>query len=391
VTARRSLLIALLAIAYFAEGLDIFLVGKLAPVMATSFAAPVEAMTPVFIGHQAGLALGALVGGRIADSLGRRPVLLAALFLAGLTTLAVPLTRGLAELVMLRAFAGLFLGAAAPCVLASVTAIGSSSSRRMVLSIVLASYSLGAASGSLVALTLIDDFGWGVGFALTGALLLAAAGALCGVLADSDCDPPGSPSNPAALLRPTLLVPTVLLSIAFALSMGLIAFLSAWTPSLFAERAGVSVQRFGAVGLLAGPAAIVGMLGVGSLSSRLSWRSVCALVFVGHAASLAALGIVPFASLGFAWAYGMSIAFQAGGQALLNITVAERYPTPLRATAYGVAAAIGRTSGILAAWIGGAALVFDWSLVRIYGTCAIVPLVVGALVATLNHAQQKRL
>ncbi|KNH15784.1 arabinose ABC transporter permease [Arthrobacter sp. ZBG10] len=126
----------------------------------------------------AGNAAALTFSGRLADSLGRRPMMVAGLLVAGLSTAGIGLTSGLGWFLAASAVAGIgsgLLGPAQQAALADVIGNGRSGGR------VLAAYQMtadiGAIAGPVLAGILADKLGYGWAFGITGGILLLAAAA----------------------------------------------------------------------------------------------------------------------------------------------------------------------------------------------------------------------
>lgn len=124
----------------------------------------------------AGNAAALTFSGRLADSLGRRPMMVAGLLVAGLSTAGIGLTSGLGWFLVASAVAGIgsgLLGPAQQAALADVIGNGRSGGR------VLAAYQMtadiGAIAGPVLAGILADKLGYGWAFGITGGILLLAA------------------------------------------------------------------------------------------------------------------------------------------------------------------------------------------------------------------------
>lgn len=384
-TAPWRLAVVILAAVYFAEGFNIFLVGKIAPAMADALDVRASALAPVFFAQQAGLAAGAMIGGAVADRLGRQPVLILLLVLAAMATFASPFASDIATMALVRGLCGLVLGGGGPIVLALVVQAAPPHSRNAALTGVLAGYSLGAAFGSLAVWAVLDRYGWEPTFGLGAAMLLIGALAVAIVVRPAPAVAGAARTPLATLVRGSLRWTTVVLGLCFLLSMGVVALVAGWTPTYFHDLALVRLADFSVVGALAGPAAIVGMLGTGWLASRVGPRRLTLSIFGTHAVALAGLGVVAFVHPGFGLVFFTAMTAQSAGQGLLNITIAERYPEALRATAFGAAAGAGRLGGLASLWLGAFALDLNLPLSSIFGGAAVITLVVGGLILAISN------
>ncbi|WP_172411686.1 MFS transporter [Arthrobacter globiformis] len=124
----------------------------------------------------AGNALALTVSGRLADSLGRKPMMVAGLVVTGAATAGIGLTQGLEWFLAASLLAGVGAGALNPAQQAAVAdVIGRERSGGPVLAAFQMTSDIGAILGPVLVGLLADRFGYSWAFAATGAVLLVAA------------------------------------------------------------------------------------------------------------------------------------------------------------------------------------------------------------------------
>ena len=117
-----------------------------------------------------------LLAGKVADSLGRRPPLLAGLVVAGATTIWVGFTDGVGEFLLATVIAGVGTGLITPPQGAAVAdVIGSQAKGGPVLAAFQMASDVGAILGPVATGVLADQFSYSAAFVLTGAMSLLAA------------------------------------------------------------------------------------------------------------------------------------------------------------------------------------------------------------------------
>jgi len=125
-----------------------------------------------------GNAVALTFSGRLADSLGRKPLLLAGLLVTGAATAAIGFTHQLPWFLIASACAGIGSGLLGPAQQAAIAdVIGNERSGGRVLAVFQMASDSGAIVGPVVAGLLADRLGYGWAFGVTGAMLLAAAAA----------------------------------------------------------------------------------------------------------------------------------------------------------------------------------------------------------------------
>jgi MFS family permease len=126
----------------------------------------------------AGNAVALTFSGRLADSLGRKPMMIAGLVLTGTATGGIGLTNGLGWFLAASALAGVGAGLLGPAQQAAVAdVIGRERSGGRVLAAYQMTSDIGAILGPVFTGLLADQLGYGWAFAVTGGVLLLAAAA----------------------------------------------------------------------------------------------------------------------------------------------------------------------------------------------------------------------
>jgi MFS family permease len=126
----------------------------------------------------AGNAAALTFSGRLADSLGRRPMMVSGLLVTGISTAAIGFTSDLAYFLAASAVAGIGAGILGPAQQAAVAdIIGSERSGGRVLAAYQMTSDIGAIAGPVLAGVLADRLGYGWAFGVTGGVLILAAAA----------------------------------------------------------------------------------------------------------------------------------------------------------------------------------------------------------------------
>ncbi|TDT82324.1 putative MFS family arabinose efflux permease [Arthrobacter sp. AG258] len=144
---------------------------------ASAFGAGPQAAGLALAVFAAGNAAALAFSGRLADSLGRKPMMISGLLVAGLSTASIGITHDLPWFLAASTLAGVGSGLFGPAQQAAVAdVIGNGRSGGKVLAAYQMTSDVGAIVGPVVAGLLADGLGFGWAFAVTGAMLLLAAG-----------------------------------------------------------------------------------------------------------------------------------------------------------------------------------------------------------------------
>jgi AAHS family 4-hydroxybenzoate transporter-like MFS transporter len=413
-------MLAICCIAMFIDGLDVFMVGKIAPAIAHGLGREMKDMQLVVTSQQIGLAIGAFAATPLADRFGRKRMLIVSSLVFGILTLATAFATSLEQVAILRGLSGIFLSGGLPMAVSLVAEATPRHRRGTFIAISFAAYSFGSAAGGAIAAWLIDDYGWQSGFWVGGLLPLLSVPLMFFFLPESlqftvsrNARNPGIPvmlkridrnvsldgteeftagdgSRTAAKARLTDIFrdgrfrTTTLIWLACVCSMGTTALLAAWLPTFFLSMAGIPIQRFAVYAMIGFTGGLVGTLCMGWLMDRFRASRIIPLFYLGLAASFVGLAFVPFGTPIFIGIMiGMSL-FQVGGQTGLNTLMTQIYPTSMRSTGIGWAGGAGRIGGVILPLFGGFAVAQHFSLQLTLCLMATMPLTVAAIIVLVR-------
>ncbi|MET0245677.1 MAG: MFS transporter [Sphingomonas sp.] len=413
--------LALATLLMFIDGFDIFMVGKIAPAIAKDFGVSPAQLTLVFLLQQTGLAVGAFFISPLSDYLGRKRMLLAFSLIFGVLTALTALSTSITMLAIFRGVAALFLAGVLPAAVALVAEFTPKVRRSTFIAFGIAGYSAGSAAGASMAL-LVPDYGWQVAFWIGGAMPLLLAPIIWRWLPESlafrvNCDPHdpviaqtirridpqeklvgderfvvdaagGTAKRKVDVLdvfREGRARTSIIVFAACVLSMGNIALLAAWLPTFFQEMGGISIQRFAIAAMIGFMGGLAGTMTIGFLMDRIRPTILIPIYYIGLAASLLLMGKIPFGTPAFIallifWSF-----CQSGGQAGINMLMAQVYPAEIRSTGIGWAGGAGRIGGVIAPLFGGLAVAQMFNLTLTLSLIAILPLLVAILIAFLGR------
>jgi MFS transporter, AAHS family, 4-hydroxybenzoate transporter len=425
---QRSL-IFWIAIAMMIEGNDNQVTGYAAPATIEALHIDRARFGMVFGVSLFGYMLGALVLAAAADRLGRRRVVIIGCFVCGLFTLIAAYATTLKELLILRFIAGVGLGAAVPSSVALMAEYAPHASRATRVALMFVAYTIGAALGGLIAAWLMPRFGWTSVYQVGGWSGITVAVLLFFALPESvrflvvvqdrsgkrrhelvrvlhrlapdrgigpdthlfsdDVARPGVPVK--HLFIEGRAAPTVLLWIAYIGTQMMLAFLTAWLPTVM-HQSGLSLRQAEITTSLLQFGGAAGSLCCGRLLDRHGLIGLTA-VFLIAAPMIALLGTAGASVvvlMGLATVIGFCI---PGGQSGVNALSSTMYPTYMRATGAGWAFGVGRIGSILGPVIGGVLLALDLPLSRLFlfaaapALCVAIALLLMCVVAG-NYPQR---
>ncbi|MFI4965197.1 MAG: MFS transporter [Caulobacterales bacterium] len=338
-----ALTLALCFGAAMCEGMDIQAAGVAAGGISQEFRPTPGQLGLFFAAANLGLIAGALFGGRLADRIGRKPVLTASILVFGACSLFTGLAQDMNSLTAARLLTGLGLGGAMPNMIALVADATAERSRNATIATTYIGMPVGGTVASLIVLGLAPAQ-WRWLFFLGAAAPLAVGLLLTRFLREpsrSPAAPGGRQVAPVSeLFRHGRLGRTLVIWAGFFASALTLHLMLNWLPLLLQGRglskgdAGLAQVAFNLMG--AGGALIAGRL----LDTRLRGLGV-GLSILAIPLALLLLAEAPAQVAGLALAAGLL------GAGVLSVTVilygvaGDCYPSWIRGT--GMGAAVGST------------------------------------------------
>ncbi|WP_322022874.1 3-(3-hydroxy-phenyl)propionate transporter MhpT [Burkholderia sp. BCC1977] len=367
------------------EGLDLQSVGVAAPRMAREFGLSVSQMGLAFSAGTFGLLPGAMLGGWLADRIGRKHVLIASVCLFGLLSIATAQVSSFAMLVAVRALTGLGLGGAMPNLIALSSEAVDARSRSSAVAVMYCGIPFGGVIASLLGVLLAGDAEWRHIFYVGGVGPLLLAPVLLALLPESraflDVSASGAarPGVAQTLFGGSRTGTTLALWLSYFCTLIVLYFLLNWLPSLMAAK-GLARSQAGIVQIFFNIGSGLGVLGIGMSMDRLRPSRVVGGMYAGIVLSLAALAVAP----GLVWLSAAAFAagmFVVGGQSVLYALAAIYYPTAMRGTGVGSAVAVGRLGSVVGPLAAAELLAMGRSASVVIG--ASIPVTLVAAVAAL--------
>jgi putative MFS transporter len=360
------------------DAMDVLLIGFLvAPITKEFILAPAQVGFVASAGF-VGMFLGAAISGRLADRYGRRLIFQATLVLFSIGAVLSALAPTFETLLAARVVAGLGLGGELPVVATLVSEFSPRAERGRMIVLLESFWAYGTLAAGLVALFVLPQFGW------RGAFVVAALPALYvaylrGALpesprylaergrsaeADAIVRRVERASGGALLTLGAAIPPTrsgrtsiaQLWSPAYARRTAMLWILwfgitftyygiFLYVPSLLAAR-GLSEVRSNEFFFLSTIAQIPGYFSAAWLVERWGRKPTLVAYLLGTAIAAFLFGNAGTGTDAFVYAALLSF-FNLGAWAIVYTYSPELYPTAIRATGAGIAAAVGRIGGII--------------------------------------------
>jgi len=368
------------------EGLDIQAAGIAAAGIREHFGLDSSQLGVFFSAGILGLLPGALVGGRFADRIGRKKVLIWSTAIFAVFTLCTVWVNSFNSLLAVRFLAGAGLGGAMPILITLASEAVSPQNRGRAVGLMYCGMPVGAAILSLVAAT---EFGanWKNVFYLGGLLPIFAIPLMMLFLHESKeylkaqnktaaelaVAPQGSFKD---LFNSDNLLRTLCIWVSYFFTLMVVYIMLSWLPSLFMElgftrKDGSTAQFYFMV------TATLGTIILGMLTDRWKKAYVILLMYGGILAGLLALNGASSLNQMY-MAAALAGAFVIGCQGVLYAFGSIVYPTEVRGTGVGVASAVGRIGAMLGPVIAGQLLTAGFGAAGVI-TAAIPCIIISAL------------
>jgi AAHS family 3-hydroxyphenylpropionic acid transporter len=384
-----AITIGLCLVVALLEGLDLQSTGVAAPRMAREFHLTVAHMGWAFSIGALGLLPGAAIGGRLADGMGRKRVLMLSVALFGIFSMATTQVWNFDSLLAARFMTGLGLGAAMPNLITLCSEAAGPHQRSTAVGAMYCGMPFGAAIAAVIGIVSPGDEGWrhifyvgGIGPLLTLpllALFLKESAHFIAARSSEAAHHEAAPSVTQTLWKEGRAGTTLALWVSFLGTLIVLYFLINWLPSMVLSRGLTRVQS-GVVQMMFNGGGGIGAIVIAGLMDRIGRRPTVMGMYVGIAAALAVLAS---AGTGAMMAFGGLLAglFLVGGQSVLYALASSIYPTQVRGTGVGAAVAAGRMGSILGPLIAGQLLAIGQSASEL--VMASIPLIAVAAIAAL--------
>ena len=384
-TAKGLAIVGLCFAINMADGVDVTILSFIAPRLQRDWDIGAATMGNLFSAGLIGMAIGGMLIAPMADRLGRRAVILAALVLMSVGMFASSFATSVTMLFAMRIVVGSGIGT----VLAAMAALAAESApperRNLAVGVVQAGYPFAAVFTGLIVAQLLPVYGWQAMLFGAAVLTVALFPAAMFVLpkdrpqaATADTDKAGKLGE---LFGPDLRARTLALWCAVFFGLMVLYFIVSWIPKL-SIAAGLSETNGIYAGALYNLGAFVGTMSMSFLALRVPLGRLVPTMLV-----LAGVAMVVFGSVSLpVWltllvAFIIGVLLQGGYNGVWPIA-AGAYPARLRATGIGWAIGVGRGGAVIGPMLGGYMMAAQVPLSLLF-LAYCVPLAICAVAAFL--------
>ncbi len=393
------------------DGMDVVLMSYAAPVLAEDWAIPAAALGAVFSSALVGMTLGCLAIAPYADVIGRRRMILLAIFVIATGMLISGVCQSIWQLAAARVYTGLGVGAILASMAAMTSEYANDKHRNLCVATVQAGYPIGAVLTGFASAAIMPEHGWRPMFIWAGIITGAMFPVVYLLMPESleflakkqpanalqnmnktmqrmGAEPMNHlPEKPADIQKTSVKAlfagprgfSTMMLWTGVFLAFFTLYFVISWIPKIAVD-AGLPLDK----GIFAGTAynlgSFIGSIFLGWISARFGLQKMICLFFFIAAVMLMVFGSVSmnvFFILLCAFIIGITL---NGGFNGFWPTAARLYPTEIRATGVGWAVGAGRAGAVAGPLVGGYLLQSGAGLAITFTVFA-VPLVLAGIAA----------
>ena len=413
----QTLIVVLCVLIVAIDGFDTAAIGFIAPVLHLQWQLEPAQLAPLFGAGLAGLMVGALAFGPFGDRVGRKRLLLLCVSAFGLASVMSAFAPSLSVLIALRFLTGLGLGGAMPNAITLTSEYCPSTRRSFLVTTMFCGFTIGSALGGFAAAALIEHYGWRSVLLAGGIVPIALVPLLAWRLPESvrylasrgghrqriertlariapEADlahatfttsgPKAAGSPVSHLFRPELLRGTLLMWLAFFMSLLVIYLLSSWLPTLL-RTTGASLRTAALVTAMFQVGGTLGAIVLGWLMDRLNPCYVLGASYAAAGVFTAAIGSLAATP----WLAALAVFFAgfcvSGSQVGANALSAAFYPTDCRATGVSWANGVGRLGSVVGSIAGGAMLSMGLTLPSLFVIVGVPAVVAGIAMAALGR------
>ena len=328
----------------FFEGFDLQAPGIAAKGISATFGLDQIQMGYVFSLGVFGMLFGAFFGGRIADYLGQKKVLMLSIAIFGVFMSLTAIAPSVEILYIARFFTGLGLGAAMPTMISVVGDEATEANRGKLNSLMYCGLPVGAIFVAGLGI-LFKDISWHTLFLIGGITPLLLIPFMAFILKDKRkeqvvANDENVPAMTEILFKNNTYKQTLPLWVSFFFTLMVNYILISWLPNLLMEQ-GLEKQQAFMIMLIFQVGAVIGTLGLGYLLDRLKLWQMAAIIYTGlFIAVLILFTTKSIPLLIFAGLIGGI--FSTGGQSILYGISPIFYTPAGKVTGVGSAISLGR-------------------------------------------------
>ena len=419
----QAVAVAVCLIVNMVDGFDVLAISFAAPEIAVDWALPPTELGVLFSAGLAGMVLGSILIGPLADRFGRRSLILGCLVVVSLGMLISALAQNLSQLVPLRMITGLGVGGMLASLNTIVAEYSSDHRRQLAISLLQAGYPVGGILAGLVSVYLISNFGWRSMFVFGGVLSASMIPLVMWRLPESLAFLIDRPDDPRSLSRVNLLLTklgqpeldrlpelqaqdspgagsvrelfskdlggsTLSMWVCYLAVMCGWYFVVNWTPKILID-AGLSMDGGLSGGLLLSLGGVIGGIALGFLAGRIKVNRLAATFM-----ALSVVGMTVFGMLSTNLALMLGVTFLigfflAGSMIGLYAIIPDVYPTRVRSTGTGWAIGVGRLGAVVGPFLAGVLISAGWDRSAYYFVLAL-PLVLAMMLVLRVRRYEER-
>ena len=401
------------------DGYDMVIYGSLLPHLMNDWQLSPERAGVLGSASLIGMMVGAMSFTIAADQLGRKKIILLCTTVFSLAVILNSFANNPTSFFVLRFFTGMGLGGAVPIMVTIIKEMAPSTHRNRLINFMLAMYGVGAILSGLAGLFLIPAFGWQSVFVLAG-LSIFLLPLLYKTFPESvsfliqtqqqqkvvqslrklnpfhqhqadmvyvnEVASPDQKTSLLSLFRDGRGFKTLLIWLSFAMLMLMVYGVNTWLPKLM-NVGGYTLGSSITFLVVLNIGNIFGTMLFGALADKWSAKPTLIFGFLVCAVSISSLGFHPPTLLLYLLLI-LAGGVMFGSLSVVHALAADFYPTQIRSTGVGFAAAIGRFGAIAGPLFGGSLLAMQLPFEYNFIVFAI-PGLIGAMAMSLFIPKSK--
>ena len=369
---RQILVVGICVLLTALDGFDVLSISFASPGIAKDWGIDRAALGVVLSMELIGMALGSIFLGKMADRVGRRPIIIFCLLVMATGMFMAGSAQSVNSLLIHRFYTGLAIGGMLASTNAMVAEFSNSKRRNLSVILMAAGYPLGVIIGGVFAVNLLQDNSWRSIFVFGGTATLCFLPFVYWLLPESvaylNSRRPSNAINRinatlkilghaqiaqlpevgtqqktsiSELFKPSLIRSTVLLTFAYFMHIMTFYFILKWVPKIVVDM-GFSPSLAGSVLVWANVGGLLGCITLGLLSNRFQIKTLLVFIFLGSSLMVMLFGSEQQSLTQLSVVVAVAGFFTNAGVVGLYALFAQYFPDALRASGSGFAIGVGR-------------------------------------------------